>query len=62
VLSASAVAPDCATADALSTAFAVLAPADSVALADALPGVGCLLVEADGTLTASAGWRAREAA
>ena len=34
VASASVVAPDCATADALSTAFNVLAPAESVALAE----------------------------
>lgn len=59
VVGASVVAPDCATADALSTAFSVLAPADSVALADALPGVGCLLVQDDGTVTTSAAWRAR---
>jgi thiamine biosynthesis lipoprotein len=61
VRSASVVAPDCATADALATAFSVLAPSESVALADEIPGVGCLLVEADGTITASDGWRARRA-
>ncbi|MBV9879679.1 MAG: FAD:protein FMN transferase [Gemmatirosa sp.] len=59
VLGASVVAPDCMTADALSTAFSVLSPPESVALADALPGVGCLLVEADGTVTTSAEWRRR---
>ena len=59
VASASVVAPDCATADALSTACSVLAPAASIALADALPGVGCLLVLADGTIAASAAWTAR---
>lgn len=62
VLSASVVAPDCATADALSTAFSVLTPAESVALADEIPGVGCLLVEADGTITTNAPWRARATA
>ena len=61
VLSASVIAPDCMTADALSTAFSVLAPAESVALADALPGVACLLVESDGTVTASATWTRRTA-
>ena len=61
VISASVVAPDCATADALSTAFSVLAPAESVALADATPGAGCLLVERDGAVTTSAAWRARAA-
>ena len=59
VLSASVLAPDCTTADALSTAFSVLAPAESVALADTLPGVGCLLVEADGAVTTNAYWRMR---
>ncbi|GJG87802.1 hypothetical protein tb265_29830 [Gemmatimonadetes bacterium T265] len=59
VLSASVLAPDCATADALSTAFSVLDLAESVALADALPGVGCLLVGADGAITANAFWRSR---
>jgi thiamine biosynthesis lipoprotein len=61
ILSASVIAPDCATADALSTAFSVLAPAESVALADSLPGVDCFLVGMDGTPTASAGWHARVA-
>ena len=59
VASASVLAADCATADALSTAFSVLAPAESVALADALPGVGCLLVLADRSVVCSAAWTAR---
>jgi thiamine biosynthesis lipoprotein len=59
IASASVIAPDCATADALSTAFSVMAPRDSVALADALAGVACLLVERDGTVTTNAAWRAR---
>lgn len=58
VASASVFAPDCATADALSTAFSVLAPVESIALADALPGVGCLLVAHDGTVTANRSWQA----
>ena len=58
-MSASVLAPDCATADALSTACSVLAPAESLALVDAIPGAGCLLVEADGTRTASTRWIAR---
>ena len=56
IASASVIAPDCTTADALSTAFSVMHPRDSVALADSLPGVGCLLVESDGTIAASAAW------
>jgi thiamine biosynthesis lipoprotein len=59
IASASVFAPDCATADALSTAFSVLAPHESVALADALPGVGCFVVERDGATTTNAAWRAR---
>lgn len=58
IASASVFAPDCATADALSTAFSVMEPSDSVALADTLPGVGCLLVESDGTVTTNAAWNA----
>jgi thiamine biosynthesis lipoprotein len=59
IASASVFAPDCATADALSTAFSVLAPHESVALADSLPDIGCLLVERDGTLTTNATWNTR---
>jgi thiamine biosynthesis lipoprotein ApbE len=59
IASASVFAPDCATADALSTAFSVLAPQESVALADSLHDVGCLLVERDGTITTNATWNAR---
>jgi thiamine biosynthesis lipoprotein len=59
IASASVFAPDCATADALSTAFSVLQPHESVALADSLGDVGCLLVECDGTITTNANWRAR---
>jgi FAD:protein FMN transferase len=59
IASASVFAPDCATADALSTAFSVLTPQESVALADSLSAVGCLLVERDGTITTNATWNAR---
>jgi thiamine biosynthesis lipoprotein ApbE len=62
IASASVFAPDCATADALSTAFSVLAPHESVALADSLRDVGCLLVERDGSLTTNAAWNARAVA
>lgn len=44
---ATVVAPDAATADVLATAFCVLEPMLSLALAEVF-GVGCLLVEADG--------------
>ncbi|MDB4882755.1 MAG: apbE 4 [Gemmatimonadetes bacterium] len=59
IASASVLAPDCATADALSTAFSVMAPQESVAFADAIPNVGCLLVQRDGTVTTNAAWDAR---
>ena len=58
IASASVFAPDCATADALSTAFSVLTPRESVALADSLSDVGCLLVEHDGVITTNATWSA----
>ncbi|WP_189089951.1 FAD:protein FMN transferase [Deinococcus ruber] len=48
VISASVLAPTCADADALATAFSVLGPSESLALAEQLPGVSCLLVLADG--------------
>ena len=62
IASASVLAPDCATADALSTAFSVMSPLESVALADSLNDVGCLLVEQDGTVTTNAIWNDRAAA
>jgi thiamine biosynthesis lipoprotein len=62
IASASVLAPDCATADALSTAFSVMAPEESVALADSLVNVGCLVVEHDGTVTTNAVWNARAVA
>jgi len=62
IASASVFAPDCASANALSTAFTVLSPHESVALADTLVNVGCLLVERDGTITTNDSWNARAVA
>lgn len=59
IASASVFAPDCATADALSTAFSVMQPHESIALADSLPEVGCMLVESDGTITTNSAWMDR---
>jgi thiamine biosynthesis lipoprotein ApbE len=59
IVSASVFARDCTAADALSTAFSVMRPDESVALADELGGVGCLLIEADGTVTTNTAWDAR---
>ncbi|HEX4681499.1 MAG TPA: FAD:protein FMN transferase [Gemmatimonadaceae bacterium] len=60
VISASVIAPDCATADALSTAFSVLSPAESVALADTVDGAACLIVARDGTITTNSLWTHHE--
>jgi thiamine biosynthesis lipoprotein len=54
IASASVIAPDCDTADALSTAFSVLDPSESIAIAESLPGVGCLIVDARGEITTNA--------
>ena len=56
VLSASVIAPTAATADVLATAFSILEPRQSLAIADSVSGVGCLLLRADGVRTASAYW------
>jgi thiamine biosynthesis lipoprotein len=61
VISASVIAPDCATADALSTAFSVLTPEQSVAMADSLADVGCMMVQRGGAITTNAAWQARSA-
>ena len=45
ITSVSVIAPDCATADVLSTAFSVLDPAESLTIAEALDGIGCLIVD-----------------
>ncbi len=54
------IAPDTMTADALSTTFSVLAPDESLRLADATPEVACLLVLADGRQLRSSRWPASE--
>lgn len=59
IASASVFAPNCATADALSTAFRVMQPRESIALADSLPDVGCMLVEQDGTIRSNSAWMDR---
>lgn len=53
VLSASVVAPDATSADALATIFSVLSPQESLFMADSLKGVSCLLV------TPTAIWRSQ---
>jgi thiamine biosynthesis lipoprotein len=53
---ATVVADKAADADALATAFAVMAPEDSMTLADQLPGVAARVVTADGQCHTSSGW------
>jgi thiamine biosynthesis lipoprotein ApbE len=57
VLSATVVAPDAVDAGALATAFCVLTPEQSVALARTVRGAEFLLVLANGRHVESAGWR-----
>jgi len=56
IASASVIAPDATTADALATIFNVLQPSESVAMADSLPGVSCLIVSHDGGVFRSRSW------
>jgi thiamine biosynthesis lipoprotein len=62
VTMASVVAPRAADADAMASAFSVMAPKDSIVLADATPGVAARIVTADGTVHVSAGWQAIQVA
>ncbi len=55
------VAPDAMTADVLATAFSVLGARQSLAIADSIPGVGCLLLRRDGARLTSAVWDDRAA-
>ena len=60
VLSATAVAGDAATADALATALCVLPPAEGLALVDGIDDAACLIVDREGTPYRSRGWKAIE--
>ncbi len=53
IILATAIADRAADADALASAFSVLPPAESVALADRLPGTAAHIVAADGTVYTS---------
>jgi thiamine biosynthesis lipoprotein len=53
---ATAVAGNAADADALASAFSVMAPEDGIALADSLPGVAAQIVAANGDVHVSRGW------
>jgi thiamine biosynthesis lipoprotein len=56
--SVTVLAPDCATADALSTAFSVMPPRQALALADTMR-CPCCLVQHDGLVRVSRGWTGR---
>jgi thiamine biosynthesis lipoprotein ApbE len=58
IISATVVAPNAVDAGALATALCVLSPEESRKLAATVPGVSYLLVRADGTRIAGAGWSA----
>lgn len=53
---ATAVAGNAADADALASAFSVLRPEDSIALADRLPGVAAQIVASNGDVHVSRAW------
>jgi thiamine biosynthesis lipoprotein len=57
--SASVVAPDGMTSDALSTSLFVLGPENGISLVKKLPGVEALIVSEGGKVTFSDGWRAK---
>lgn len=55
-ISATAIAPCAADADALATAFLVMPPREAIALADRLPGVAARVTDADERIHVSARW------
>lgn len=55
--SVSVIAPTAQAADALATTVFVLGPRRGIPFVDALPGCGCLVVEASGALRGSRRWR-----
>ena len=56
VISATVIAPNATDAGALATAFSVLTPQESLALAASLPDVECLLITKEGQHLTSPGW------
>jgi thiamine biosynthesis lipoprotein len=60
ILSATVVASNATDAGALATAFNVMSPAESQALAGQLPGVQYLIITKNGERFASPGWKALE--
>ena len=62
VLSASVVASDAVVADIVATVASVLDPPEGVAFVERLAGVGCYIVDRDGTVWQSSSWTSRTAA
>lgn len=62
IAGATVIAERSADADALATICNVLAPEDSIRLAESLPGVECLIITSDGGVARSAGWHRYERA
>ncbi|MFT3992106.1 MAG: DUF2271 domain-containing protein [Luteolibacter sp.] len=58
IASASVVANDATTADALATVLNVLAPAESLKLIQSVPGASCLIVDREGKRFQSENWNA----
>ena len=60
ILGSTVIADNATDADALATAFSVLPVEESLRIADATPGVACLIVGADGKVSRSSAWRQYE--
>jgi hypothetical protein len=58
VRSATAVAHDVSTANAVTTTLCVMSAGEGLRWVRELPGIECLIVGADGTISTSAGWNA----
>jgi thiamine biosynthesis lipoprotein len=56
IVMATAVANNAADADALASAFSVMAPSDSLALAEKLPGVAAHIATSDGRIFQTSNW------
>jgi thiamine biosynthesis lipoprotein ApbE len=61
IISSTVIAPRASDAGALATAFCILTPEESAALAASVPAAAYMLVRADGERIASPGWAALEA-
>ena len=57
IRSASVLAPSAVDADALATICCVLSPDESIRLVEAVTGASCLILDRDGGVHASRGWR-----